>query len=182
MEKFKSNRKSLNRQKNKYAEAHNDSWSTQGDGLRTKMTRAPCRKRTGEAVFRAENVRDLITTDHKVLSENCESRNNHRYAVVVQDLTTQWNQYYPCTTETSHETETSLLKFLDPSQAPKVVFSDNSMEFGKACEVLSWSHRTSTPHRSETNGMAARAVRRRKKVRQQYCYNQGLVKGGGQTL
>ena len=25
-----------------------------------------------------------MTADHKVLSENCESRNNHRYAVVVQ--------------------------------------------------------------------------------------------------
>ena len=39
---------------------------------------------------------DLITADHKVLSDNCESRNNHRYAVVVQDLATQWIQAYPC--------------------------------------------------------------------------------------
>ena len=38
---------------------------------------------------------DLITADHKVLSGNCESRNNHRYAVVVQDLATQWIQAYP---------------------------------------------------------------------------------------
>ena len=30
----------------------------------------------------------------------------------------------------------------------------------KACEDLSWNHRTSTPHRSETNGIAERAVRR----------------------
>ena len=36
----------------------------------------------------------------------------------------------------------------------------NSLEFGKSCEVLSWNHRTSTPHRSETNGIAERAVRR----------------------
>ena len=35
---------------------------------------------------------DLITADHKVLSDKCESRNNHRYAVVVQDLATQWIQ------------------------------------------------------------------------------------------
>ena len=40
------------------------------------------------AVPRAENFGDLITADHKVLSDNCEFRNNHRYAVVVQDLTT----------------------------------------------------------------------------------------------
>ena len=63
---------------------------------RTKITRAPCRRRNGEAVPRAVNFGDLITADHKVLSDNCESRNNHRYAVVAQDLATQWIQAYPC--------------------------------------------------------------------------------------
>ena len=52
---------------------------------RTKITRAPCRRRNGEPVPRAANFGDLITVDHKVPSNNCESRNNHRYAVVVQD-------------------------------------------------------------------------------------------------
>ena len=52
---------------------------------RTKITRAPCRRRIGGSVHRAENFGDLITADHKVLSDNCESRNNHRYAVVLQD-------------------------------------------------------------------------------------------------
>ena len=56
---------------------------------RTKITRAPCRRRNGGAVPRAENFGDLITADHKVLSDNCESRNNHRYAIVVQDMATQ---------------------------------------------------------------------------------------------
>ena len=41
---------------------------------RTKITRAPCRRRNGGAVPRAENFGDLITADHKVLSDNCESR------------------------------------------------------------------------------------------------------------
>ena len=44
---------------------------------RTKFTRAPRRRRNGEAVPRAEIFGDLITADHKVLSDNCESRNNH---------------------------------------------------------------------------------------------------------
>ena len=57
---------------------------------RTKITRAPCRRRNGGAVPRAENFGDLLTADHKVLSDNCESQNNHRYAVVVQDSATQW--------------------------------------------------------------------------------------------
>ena len=108
---------------------------------RTKITRAPCRRRIGGAVLRAENFGDLITADHKVLRESCESRNNHRHAIVVQDLATQWIQSYPCKTKTSQETQRSL----------------------QACEDLSWNHYTSTPHRSETNGIAERAVRRVKR-------------------
>ena len=127
---------------------------------RTKITRTPCRRRNGGAVLRAENFGDLITADHKVPSETCESRNNHRYAVVVQDLTTQWIQAYPCRAKTSQETQRSLQKFLEPDGNPKVIYTDNSLEFGKACEDLSGNHCTSTPHRSETNGIAERAVRK----------------------
>ena len=39
---------------------------------------APCRRRSGRVVLRAENFGDLTTSDHKVLSEGCESRNTHR--------------------------------------------------------------------------------------------------------
>ena len=92
---------------------------------RTKITRAPCRRRNGGAVPRAENFGDLITADHKVLSENCESRNNHRYSVVVQDLATQWIQSYPCKTKTSQETQRILQKFLEPDRKPKVIYTDN---------------------------------------------------------
>ena len=68
---------------------------------RTNITRAACRRRIGGAVLRVDNFGDLIIVDHKVLSESCESRNNHRYAIVVQDLATQWTQSYPCKTKTS---------------------------------------------------------------------------------
>ena len=127
---------------------------------RTKVTRAPCRRRIGRVVPRAENFGDLITADHKYLSEGSESQNNRRYAVVVQDLATQWIQSYPCKTKTSQESQRSWQKFLEPNWKPKVIYTDNSLEFGKACEDLSWNHCTSTPHRSETNGIAERAVRR----------------------
>ena len=109
---------------------------------RTKITRAPCRRRNGVAVPRAVNFGDLITADHKVLSDNCESRNNHRYAVVVQDLATQWIQAYPCKNKASQETQRSFQKFLEPERKPKVIYTDNSLEFGKACEDLSWNHCT----------------------------------------
>ena len=141
---------------------------------RTKITRAPCRRRKGEAVPRADNFGDLITADHKGLGDNCESRNNHRYAVVVQDLATQWIQAYPCKNKTSQETQRSLQKFLEPERKPKVIYTDNSLEFDKACEDLSWNHCTSTPHRSETNGIAERAVRRVKEGTSAVLLQSGL--------
>ena len=141
---------------------------------RTIITRAPCRRRNDEAVPRAANFGDLITADHKVLSDNCESRNNHRYAVVVQDVVTQWIQTYPCQNKTSQDPQRSLQKFLEPERKPKVIYTDNSLEFGKACEDLSWNHCTSTPHRSETNGIAERAVRRVKEGTSAVLLQSGL--------
>ena len=115
-----------------------------------------------------------ITADHKVFNKGCESRDNHRYAVVVEDLATQWIQSYPRKTKTSHETERSLQKFLEPNRKPKVIYTDNSLEFGKACEDLSWDHCMSRPHRSETNGIAERAVRRIKEGTSAVLLQSGL--------
>ena len=112
---------------------------------RTKITRVPCRRRTGGAVPRAEHFGGLTTADHKMLTDGCESRSNARYAIVVQDLATQWTQSYPCKTRTSQETEKSPQKLLEPTRKPTVICSDDSLEFGKACEDLSWNHCTSTP-------------------------------------
>ena len=126
--------------------------------LRTRITRVG-RGNEG-SIPRAARFGDLIKADYKVLSEGCDSRNNHRYAVVVQDLATQWIQSYPCKTKTSQETQRSMQKFLEPTRQPKVIYTDNSLAFGKSCEDPAWNHRTSTPHRSETNGTAERAVSR----------------------
>ena len=53
----------------------------------------------------------------------------------------------------------------EPNEVPeadeetKSFFSDNSLEFGKSSDELSWNPCTSTPHKSETNGIVDRAVR-----------------------
>ena len=78
--------------------------------LKTKITRSSCRGRANAVLPRAENSDDLITADHKVPIEESESRNNHRYAIVVQDLATQWIQSYPCQTKTSQETHKGACK------------------------------------------------------------------------
>ena len=65
-------------------------------------------------------------------------------------------------------------KILEPDRILKVVYTGNSLEFGKASEDLSWNHCTSTPHRSETNGIAERAVRRVKEGTSAVLLQSGL--------
>ena len=67
------------------------------------------------------------------------------------------------------------MKFLEPTRKPIVIYTDNSLEFGKSCEELSWNHCTSTPHRSKTNGIAERAVRRVKEETSAVLLQSGLV-------
>ena len=47
-----------------------------------------------------------------------------------------------------------------PFQKPGRVFTDSAKEFIKACQGLQWTHDTNTLHRSATNGIAEREVRR----------------------
>ena len=114
--------------------------------LKTQIARVPCRRRNERSIPRAEKFGDLTTVEHKILNEGRESRNNHRYAVVVQDVASQWIPSYPCKTETSQETEMSSRKFLEPSKSPKSL-TLNFGELEKCCE-LSWYHRLSTPRHS----------------------------------
>ena len=73
--------------------------------------------------------------------------------MVVQDLATQWIQSYPCS-KTAQDTMNSVHRFLPPESKLGVIYTDNSSEFTKACEDFSWKHGKSTPHRSDTNGIA----------------------------
>ena len=68
----------------------------------------------------------------------------------------------------------TLQNFLEPTRKPKVIYTDNSLELGKVCEELTWNHCTSTPHRSETNGIAERAARRFKEGTSAVLLQSGL--------
>ena len=46
------------------------------------------------------------------------------------------------------------------AQEPEHTYTDGSKEFKHALRELGWCHDTSTPYRSQTNGVAERAVRR----------------------
>ena len=95
---------------------------------RTKITKAPCRKRTGKPVSRDDKFGDRITADHKILNEDGESRNSHKYTVIVQDLATQWIQVYPCKTKTSQDTEKSK-KVFDSMAKERTALAPSMMYF-----------------------------------------------------
>ena len=63
---------------------------------------------------------------------------------------------------------------MEPNWKLKVIYTDSSLEFDKACEDLSWNHCTSAPHRSATNGIAERTVRRVKKGTSAVLLQSGL--------
>ena len=88
-----------------------------------------------------------------------ESRNNHRHAVVVEDVAT--NGFNPIRAKQKLiRRRKRVYESFSSRRKSQVVCTDNSLGIGTACEDLSWNHRTLTPHRSETNGVAERAVRR----------------------
>ena len=151
--------------------------------LRTKITRAPCRKLTGTVVPRAEQFGDLITADQKVLSEECESRNNHRYAVVVQDLATQWIQAYPSKTKNFSGNTKELTEVLGAEQEAK---SHLHWQFFRIWQIL-WRSSlellyvdtTQIGNKWDRRKSSAQSERR---APLQKCCNQVWMKIGGQIL
>ena len=60
---------------------------------------------------------DVITTDHEVLSEDSESRKQHRHAFVVQDFSSLSIQSYPVKNK-SGDTKNELQRLEPPSVKP----------------------------------------------------------------
>ena len=93
-----------------------------------------------------------------------DSRNVHRKALIVHDGYSYWLQSCPSDSKDAHERAACLRRFLPPFQKPRRFFTGNAKEFLKACQDRHWTHDTNTPHRSETNGIAERAVQWRKET------------------
>ena len=110
----------------------------------TKMTRAPCRRRTGEAVLRAGKFGDLIMADHKVLTRKVNLE-------TIPD-TQSWYKILPLNGFNLIRVKQNFsgngkvfVKILGADEETKVIYTDSSLEFGKSCEESSWNHCTSTP-------------------------------------
>ena len=100
--------------------------------------------------------------------------NNHRYAVVVQDLPPNGFSRIRAKQKLLRKHKGACKSSWSPIGSLKSFSLKNSLEFGKACEDLSWNQCTSTPHRSETNGIAEIAVRRVKEGTSAVLLQSGL--------
>ena len=98
---------------------------------RAKVARAACRRNSQSHTHR--EFGETIATDHQILSEEGESRNDQRYAIVVQDLATQRIQSYPCkNTIFTRNDEKSMEVSRSWRKTEGVTHTDNSLEYGNA--------------------------------------------------
>ena len=67
----------------------------------------------------------------------------------VQDLATQWLQSFPCKRKSSEETSKTCCSSWSLRGNQKVKNTDNSLEFGRSCEELSWE----SPHHTDQKQM-----------------------------
>ena len=126
---------------------------------RTKITRAPCRRRNGEAVPRAVNFGNFDNSrsqgPKRQLRVSKQSSLRSRGAGFSHSMDPGVSVQKQNFTRNPEK----LAKVLGTERKLKVIYTDNSLEFGKVRQDLSWNHCTSTPHRSEIIGIAERAVR-----------------------
>ena len=134
--------------------------------MRGKATRAQCRSKVTEApddLPPPKKFADAITADHAILDKGGESRDGDKVVLIIQDQYTKFLQAYPSVSKNTHETFLAFQKFLGPGTTARHAYTDNSAEFLKALEKLGIDHDTSTPNRSETNGVAeSRSPRQRR--------------------
>ena len=100
-----------------------------------------------------------MTEYHKPLMDAQSARGGARYALIIQDEYSKWNQSYATKTRNHEDVVKAFRRFVPIDLMPKHVYMDNAPELIKAMAELSWTHDTSTPHRPETNGRAERAAR-----------------------
>ena len=91
---------------------------------------------------------EVPTANLKLLSEERESKLQHRYAVVVQHLFSYWIHSCPTKSKSAVDTMTSWQQFRPASARPRRIDPDNSQEFTCVCEDSSLNRDTSTPYRS----------------------------------
>ncbi len=121
-----------------------------------------CRRSQGEARAVRHNAKapgDVITMDD--LSSDGDvgmSLSGNVTALIARDAT-GWLDAYPAGSKCTEEVSHALQHFMSPTDKVGLVATDDALEYERACKQLGYRHRTSTPGRPQTNGIAERSVR-----------------------
>ena len=76
--------------------------------------------------------------------------------LVIKDRATGFKRSFPSGTRSKQETKQAFMKFAGKGKKPQRAYFDNAPEFVESAKELGWMYDTSTPERSETNGIAER--------------------------
>ena len=67
---------------------------------------------------------------------------DHRNALIVQDLCSNWIQNYLAKYKNSAKTLRCLQRFVPHTQTSGRIYTENSLDFIQACQDLQWTHDT----------------------------------------
>jgi hypothetical protein len=95
-------------------------------------------------------------------------------ALVILDRATKWLECYPIADKSSDEVVRALKDCVGPAGHVGLFYTDCSPELDKARKEMKWLHRTSTPGRPQSNGVAERAVRKVLEGSRTLCEHAGL--------
>ena len=92
----------------------------------------------------------------QILLEEGELRSSHRYAIVVQDLATQWIQSYPSKAKHFKKRREIYGSFSNPKKIERSYTPTIPWNWKSLRKSSMETHCASIPHRPETNGILER--------------------------
>ena len=107
----------------------------------------------------AKTFGEVITMDHVSSDgELGQSTSGNTTALIVRDVATGWLDAYPAGSKLAEEVVASLQHFVSHAEKVGYIASDGAPEYKDACRTLGYRHKTSTPGRPQTTGVAKRSV------------------------
>jgi hypothetical protein len=105
---------------------------------------------------------EAVTADHFIAKDEDLSPDGYGppAGLVIYDLGTAWLECYPVDSKKSHECFHCYNDFVSPKETVQSFYCDNAGELLTAANDIGWKLGTSTPGRSETNGVAETKVKK----------------------
>jgi len=101
-----------------------------------------------------------LTADHSIPGNEEASKDDDEVLCAIQDGFTAWLEAYQAATNDTEHATLSFKTFLGPEVQAKHVYTDSAPESEKALLGFGILVDTSTPYRSETNGIGEHAARK----------------------